>query len=174
MKSSINYRLWQFWKSLKRSPRTGDLTLVQSILTSAEYELFQQLPIPDQNHSIRVLKSLQNQGDENPDLLKAALLHDLGKIKYPLKRWERVFSVLTTRLFPQMVQHWGQGKPIGLRRSLVVIHQHPDWGADLAEQAGSSFNTIWLIRNHELEGPSESSFEMETLLRKLQIADNHN
>jgi putative nucleotidyltransferase with HDIG domain len=174
MKSSARYRVWQFWKSLQRPPDVDDLLLVKSILTPREVELFTQLPFPDQNHSIRVYKRLISQGESDSDLLKAALLHDIGKIKYPLRRWERVFTVLVSGLFPQQLERWGKGKPTGLRRALAVIQNHPIWGAELAEAAGCNPNIVWLIRNHELVNLSSSSPEMNQKLKKLQAADNIN
>ena len=175
MNSKFNYRIWQFRKSLERSPTPDDWKIIQSILTPQEFHLFKQLPIPDQNHSLRVLKVLYKQGEDDTDLLKAALLHDIGKIRYPLRRWERVFAVLLTGLFPERVKVWGGGKPTGLRRPLVVIQQHPDWGAEIAQEAGCNQRTIWLIKNHEMMNPDESAQELDkSLLKKLQDADNLN
>ncbi len=175
MNSKVSYRVWQFRQAFKRSPREGDQEVVNTVLFPEEQNLFQQLPATDQNHSLRVLRSLQIQGEDDPDLLKAALLHDLGKTRYPLRRWERVFAVLAVGLFPRRVQVWGEGKPAGLRRPLVIVKHHPCWGADLAEVAGSSPRTVWFIRNHEKDLPEGSPSDEElSLLRKLQTADNTN
>jgi len=174
MTSNAGYRIWQFWQSLKRSPSAEQMDLVKSILSTAELELFQTLPIPDQNHSIRVLESLISQGEGDSDLLKAALLHDLGKIKFPLQRLERVYSVLITGLFPNRAKHWGNGDPAGLARPLVVINHHPDWGAEYAEAVGSSPLTVWLIRNHENEKLDGFPGDRKDILLKLQKADDLN
>jgi hypothetical protein len=175
MSSKVNYRVWQFWQGLKRSPREGDLEAVSTVLFPEERNLFQQLPAADQNHSLRVFRSLKTQGEDDPDLLKAALLHDLGKTRYPLRRWERVFAVLAAGLFPRRAQVWGEGKPTGMRRPLVIIQQHSHWGADLAKAAGSSPRTVWFIHNHEKNLPEGSPSDEDLfLLRKLQTADNTN
>jgi len=175
MKSKVNYRVWQFWQGFKRFPQEGDQEVINTVLFQEEQDLFQQLPAADQNHSLRVFRSLQTQGEDDPDLLKAALLHDLGKIRYPLRRWERVFAVLVAGLFPRRVQMWGEGKPIGLRRPLAIVKQHPQWGADLAQSAGSSPRTVWFIQNHEKDLPEGSPSDEELfLLRKLQEVDNTN
>jgi len=175
MNSKVSYRVWQFWQGFKRSPQEGDQEIVNTVLFPEEQYLFQQLPAADQNHSLRVFRLLQSQGEDDPDLLKAALLHDLGKTCYPLCRWERVFAVLAAGLFPRRVQVWGDSKPIGLRRPLVIIKQHPLWGADLAKAAGSSPRTVWFIRNHEMDLPEGAPSNDElSLLRKLQKADNIN
>ncbi len=86
MKREFGYRIWQFWQALKGSPPPEDWNKVQGILNQAELELFKRLPIPDQNHSLRVLNSLESAGEDDPDLLKAALLHDIGKTLHPLQR----------------------------------------------------------------------------------------
>lgn len=175
MSSKISYRVWQFWQSLKRAPREDDQGEAGEILSSEELNLFRQLLAVDQNHSLRVLRSLKSEGETDPDLLKAALLHDLGKMKYPLRRWERVFAVLAMEFFPGKVQTWGKKNPTGIFRPLVVLQQHPQWGSELAEAVGSSTRTIWFIRNHEKDLPDGDSLDADlTLLRKLQIADNNN
>ena len=175
MKTSVSYRVWQFWQSLKRSPGDHDWNAASKILSRVEVDLIKQLPAADQNHSLRVFHCLISQGEDDPDLLKAALLHDLGKIRHPLRRWERVFAVLLSWIFPRRVKEWGEGTPVGLRRPLVIIRQHPRWGAKLAQAAGSNPRTVWLIRNHEEDELEEEVFERDlTLLRKLQTADNSN
>jgi hypothetical protein len=175
MLSNIKYRLWQYIQSLKGSPGESDWQKVEKILTQKELSLFKQLPTPDQTHSLRVLRTLETNQEDNPDLLKAALLHDLGKIKFPLQRWERVFAVLVMAIFPERYSRWGAGNPSGMNRALVIITQHPDWGADLAQNAGSSPTTVWLIRNHEtrLDIGSQNSNDL-ILLTRLQKADNKN
>lgn len=175
MKSKINYRFWQFWQSLKNTPPPDALARAQGILNPSELDLFQQLPVQDINHSLRVMQTLESEGETDPDLLKAALLHDIGKTLHPLKRWERVFAVLLEGIFPGAAAAWGQQEPQGIHRPLVVIHQHPIWGSDLAQKAGSSQQVIWLILHHEAEDLTglldQGGVE---LLKKLQKADNLN
>lgn len=175
MITKIRYRVWQFWQSLKRPPGPSELANAERLLSSPELTLFLQLPIPDQNHSLRVLDILQNAGEEDLDLLKAALLHDVGKSLYPLRRWERIFAVLMGAFLPAAARKWGREEPRGLHRSLVVIQQHPDWGARLLAEAGSSQRVIELVRYHERQEITgildQAGVE---LLHKLQIADNQN
>jgi putative nucleotidyltransferase with HDIG domain len=175
MKSKIAYRVWQFWKSFQGTPGEQDWEKIDEILNSAERDLFKQLPIPDQNHSLRVLNTLESEGESDLDLLKAALLHDIGKARHPLRRMERIFAVLVNGFFPILAVEWGQKEPQGIYRALAVICQHPDWGADLAQAAGSNPTVVWLIRHHELEDLTglldQGGLE---LLQKLCKADNLN
>ncbi len=71
MNSKIGYRVWQFWQSLKNSPDEDDWANARALLLPEELILFQQLPVPDQNHSLRVLKAVQSQGESDHDYLKA-------------------------------------------------------------------------------------------------------
>ena len=175
MSSKIGYRIWQFWQSLKRSPGDDGWQKIRKVLSSEELFLFQQLPVPDQTHSLRVLDSFEAAGEDDPDLLKSALLHDLGKIKHPLRRWERVFVVLIMALFPARYAEWSNALPTGWKRPLVIIAEHPRWGAELAQEAGSPSRVVWLIGNHENHVPEgEYSQEDLLLLRKLQKTDNQN
>lgn len=175
MRSKLTYRIWQFWQSLKKPPGVEGWQKVEALLTRPELELFKSLPVPDQNHSLRVLTNLETRGETDSDLLKAALLHDIGKTRYPLARWERVFAVVVEGLFPALALEWGKKDPWGIHRSLVIIHQHPIWGADLAEKAGSGQKVVWLIRHHEASDLSEVyDQEYIGLLQKLQNADNYN
>jgi len=67
------------------------------------------------------------------------------------------------------------GDPSGIKRALVVIKQHPDWGADFAEEAGSDPMTVWLIRYHETRLPAGSHSKDDLLfLNILKEADNQN
>ena len=175
MGSKIGYRAWQFWQSLKKSPGEKEWEMVGRILTPAEQKLFKELPVPDQNHSLRVLDTLQTEGETDPELLKAALLHDVGKARHPLRRWERILAVLIRGTLPGLAERWSQMDPRGIHRPLVVIRRHPEWGAEMAKNAGSSQLVVWLIRHHELD---ELAGIMDQggveLLGKLQKADNLN
>lgn len=173
MGTNLAYRVWQFWQSLKKPPGMEEWQKVEKVLTQPELDLFMSLPVPDQTHSLRVLAKLEVNGETDPDLLKAALLHDIGKLRYPLSRLERVFAVVVGGLFPGLAAAWGGKDPRGIHRPLVVIHQHPAWGAELAVRAGSSQRVVWLIQHHEAGDVSglidPGGVE---LLKKLQEADN--
>ena len=92
------YRAEQFWKALFAKPKDGELAWVKEILSQSQYELFQQMQLSEQAHAIQVYADLKAQGHLEHDLLVAALLHDAGKTKAPLRVWERVWIVLGLRL----------------------------------------------------------------------------
>jgi hypothetical protein len=168
------YRVWQFWRTLWASPPAPEqLVTARNILTDSQMKLFLELQASEQNHSLRVLREIQQQGETNPDLLVAALLHDVGKIRYPLRLWERIFIVLGKKLFPERIAAWGRDKPQGWARPFVVAAQHPLWGGDLALKANTTPQAVQLILRHQdkISPPVADQLE-EYLLSVLQNADN--
>ncbi|RPI32816.1 MAG: hypothetical protein EHM70_07955 [Chloroflexota bacterium] len=137
---------------------------MRAILKPAEASLFFRLQPGEQAHSIDVLHNLIERGEAYPDLWVAALLHDVGKSCYPLNLWERVWIVLGKAIFPEKVNRWGSeyanmelssGNKLRApfwRRPFVVAVLHPEWGARLAETAGSSPMVVSLIRRHQDAG----------------------
>ena len=166
----IFYRTRQFWSALWVRPVPADFTLTSRALTPALMALFLKMQPSEQSHSLGVLQKLVEQGENHPDLWVAALLHDVGKSRYPLHVWERVVIVLGKALFPARVKDWGSDSPgaeeartgpqawrrqgwrrQSWRRPFIVAEKHPVWGAELASQAGASSLATALIRRHQEE-----------------------
>jgi putative nucleotidyltransferase with HDIG domain len=169
------YRSRQFWQALWWSPTREDLEALQSSMPPGMIALFGQLLPGEQAHSLLVWRRLFEQGESDPDLLAAALLHDVGKSRFPLQIWERVLIVLLKAFFPGLAARWGRGPVKGWRRALVVAAQHPSWGAEMARQAGASTRTQELIRRHQEKLPAEETASTtleDRLLRKLQAVDD--
>lgn len=143
------YRVRQFWHALVATPESEELAQARHFLTPALMELFLRLQPSEQAHSLWVYRQLREAGETNPDLLAAALLHDVGKSCHPLQLWERAAIVLGKALFPQKSRNWGQAEPQGWKRPFVVAAQHSVWGAEMAARAGASPMTVALIQRHQ-------------------------
>lgn len=174
--SQVLYRIQQFWLAWRAEPLTEEeLAPARSVLTAAQMKLFRRLQPSEQIHALRVLQTIQTQGETDPDLQIAALLHDVGKARAPLKIWERVVIVLGKKLLPQRVHAWGAGQSLGWKRPFVIAEQHPAWGAEMASAAGASPLAVSLIGQHQSDRPeSPISQKEEQLLRILQAADQQN
>ena len=174
----VLYRVRQFFHTVWADVHPEELEHARSVLTPVQMALFASMQPSEQAHALNVYRQLVAQGETSPDLLVAALLHDVGKSVSPLRIWERVLIVLARLVFPVRSRHWGTPLPdrAGYRfwkRAFVVAEQHPAWGAALAAQAGASPRTATLIRLHQ-DPPSPSvDAEVKRLLIKLQAVDDH-
>jgi len=170
------YRTRQFWDALNHKPPTAhELAPAKSVLTEKQMALFVRLQPSEQIHALNVLETLSTQGETHPDLLTAALLHDVGKSCHPLRLWERVVIVLGKKLFPERVKSWGLREPRGWARPFVVASGHPLWGAELSQKAGASPLTVHLILEHQNKIPAGKGNAIEYQLQTLlQSADHQN
>ena len=143
------YRIGQFRRAWMDAPSLEGLARAEAALTPPLFELFCKMLPFEQAHAIRVYEGLIAQGVEDPDLLAAGLLHDVGKAHRPLRPWERAFAVAVRALLPGRFQQWGCGEPEGLRAGIVVAARHAEWGAEMAAAAGAGERLVRFIRVHD-------------------------
>lgn len=174
----IAYRLRQFWRALHVKINPLELERALAMLNPAQAKLFLQLQPSEQAHALDMLRRLVEQGDEQVDLLVAALLHDVGKLRYRLNPLERTVVVLMGAISPARLRKWGSLPPGGWeevprwRRAFVVAEQHAGWGAELARQAGVSPLVEALIRGHHHPPVEQTDAAVTRLLTKLWTVDN--
>ena len=175
----IIYRTRQFWHALGSRPSPEEMALVEALLTAPQKTVFTRMQKSEQAHGLLVLQTLLDSGENDKDLSVAALLHDVGKSRFPLHLWERVEIVLVRKICPAYVKRWGEtgtGKsqvPHGWRRAFIIAERHPAWGAEIAAEVGCSQLTTNLIRRHQEQlSVSECDGMEDRLLLKLQAADN--
>ncbi len=174
----ILYRVRQFWHTL--SPKIDPQVLEQAYqyLAPPQIELFDRLLPSEKKHAVIMLNKLLSEGDDQPDLLVASLLHDIGKLQYPLHPLERTIIVVGKVILPRKAQRWG-AIPAGgwenlpaWRKAFIVAEHHPEWGAEAARQAGASPLTVELIRSHHNPPPRYPELEQHRLQQVLWLVDN--
>ncbi len=106
-------------------------------------------------HAIMIMLEIEELGYIETDHLKAALLHDIGKIIHPLRIWERVIAVLCKWVNDDCLENLNEDDLKGWKRGLVIMKKHPEWGAELISNTDASENLIELISKHH-EGDLES------------------
>ena len=171
---TLLYRVQQFRQDLFAGPLSASAeAFVARTLSTEQHKLFHRFVKSEQWHSYRVANMLQAAGHDQPDLLVAALLHDIGKTQSPISVFERSLIVLAQWFLPNRVADWGAGEAVGWKRPFVVKMQHPEWGAIMAESVGCSPITVSLIRRHQ-DTLSNTKNEEDRLLQQLQWADDQN
>lgn len=178
-KESWRYRIHQFWRGLNaKTLNQEQQALVRGQLSAAEWRLFQTFLANDQQHSFRVWRQLREAGIEDTILLRAGLLHDIGKTRANVGLVGRTWIVLGQAFWPKTAARWGEGDLEGARwwqKPFVVRSRHPEWGAVLLMEAGSAPELCDVVARHQ-DALSQSNLEkvMYDRLRLLQWADDLN
>jgi hypothetical protein len=181
------YRARQFFHAIAALTGGGqisetDAALIIRYLSPPQQAIFNAMPAHDRRHSLAVLHTLRQMGEDNPDLMAASLLHDIGKSEYDsggrlirtVPLWCRVAKVVIAILpaGKRLLQRFSaQGaKQSGWKHSFYLSWEHPRRGAELATQLGASAQTAALILNHmQPRRPTDLA-----LLRALKRADDVN
>lgn len=150
----VAYRLRQVRQQLGFADPLSEVEkqTVAELLPEAAYTLFTSQSDADQQHALRVCRGLQARGHSNPDLLVAALLHDVGKGNKRVPFWTRPAIVLGKRLTPGLLKrlvHYPVTKNLPRwQRSLSYAWWHADVGADLAADISLNAEVVAYIRRH--------------------------
>lgn len=174
----ILYRAHQFWRTITANIDPHDQQRALEWLNPEQVALFLQLQASEKNHALQMAGKLIEKGEHQPDLLAAALLHDVGKLRYRMNPLERAMVVLVKAFRPEAAHRWGRipqsgwETAPGWRKPFVLAEQHAAWGAELAREAGVSNLTVTLIRCHEHRHTGELTAIENDLLNTLWVVDN--
>jgi len=131
-------------------PSLEDLTEVESLLLDSEFQLWQKLPMMDQRHSIAVMRRfLSLRPSATRPEIRAALLHDIGKIQSNLGVLGRVVATLVGR----------RGE------RFTAYHDHEKIGSEMLRNIDSDSVTIRLVAGSDL-------LDVAGALSDLREADN--
>lgn len=172
------YRLRQFWRTLLINKDQLELEQALVLFNPEQRALFTQMQPGEQYHAVIMFHSLLEQGENQPDLLVAALLHDVGKLRYRLRPLERAMVVMVKAVMPGQAHRWGDlptNEWDGLgswRKPFIVADQHAEWGAEMARKAGVSPLTETLIREHHHRPCQDADVKENNLRHKLWLVDN--
>jgi hypothetical protein len=145
----IVYRVRQFVGAvLAGSLPRADRAFVAQHLTTTQQTLFWRMPHSDQRHAMAVARSLLAQGWADRALLQAALLHDVGKSEGSVPLVYRAVIVLLRAVWPDALRRLADANT-GWRRPFYVHARHPEIGARLALEVGSTTRVAQLIAQHQ-------------------------
>jgi len=123
---------------------------VRRWLNRREQHLFRAQSKADQAHATRVACRLLAQGHSDPLLIRAALLHDVGKAGAGIAVPHRVAWVLAGRLAPRL-------RAVLARhgRAWAALANHPAIGSARLRQERADPRLVALVAGHPLPGDEE-------------------
>lgn len=141
------YRAAQFVWHLRARVSPEEQDLARHLLSPPLVALFDKMPRADRRHALDVYHALRRQGYDDPDLLSAALLHDIGKAN-GLPLLYRVAIVLVRALAPGWLSRLDR-KESWWRHAFHISLHHPQIGAEMIASAGGNDRLAAFARHHE-------------------------
>lgn len=146
-----------------------------TVLSCRERVLFDRLSPADRAHALRVAGRLHHadydgRDEETRQLLRAALLHDIGKADQGVRLPHRVAHVALKAIAPRWQARMA-ADPRGGRRPFFALAHHAELGAEALTRAGSDSLTISLVRYHDDALPAPLA-RYDHLLAALRRADD--
>jgi hypothetical protein len=150
-----------------RIPADRDKILAE-MLSLPQRDAFITLPVFDQVHLCATYRYVRDTGATDEELLRAALLHDLGKAAQGgrVTLLDRTLNVLLSAVALALLDRLAKLPAPRWRAGLALAVHHPRLGAEWAAELGCSARTCWLIAHHADDPPPDDDG-----LRQLILAD---
>lgn len=140
------YRVKQFYWSITSKVNIEDERLIDGYLNEQEKYLFQKLTEYEKIHAIKVAKDVEklyNKDGENKGMLmKAALMHDIGKTVHRLTPISKSLMVILDSVSKGKIKKYHNIKQIN------VYYNHADIGYNILKKYGYEERFLYLIKNH--------------------------
>jgi hypothetical protein len=143
-------RLKQFLAAISAHVTLDERVLVVTTLSDSELLLFERMPVFDQRHCLDVYHTLVRNGHNDPHLLRAALIHDCGKLDdagAPIPLFYYGLFVVLKALAPRLYERAAADGRGPLRR-FAVHARHEMRAAALAEALGSPPEVVAILRDY--------------------------
>lgn len=139
------HRVGQFIGHLTARVDQAEEDGARRLLPAAAWPLFAAMPTPDRRHALDVTRRLLAAGQTDPDLLAAALLHDVAK-GHRMRLWHRVAGVLLGAVAPRALASLASPDERSWRYPFHLYLRHSALSAEAALHAGCSRRTADLIK----------------------------
>ncbi len=167
-------RCRQLFRALFAKMEPKDHAVVDRYLNEIEKLLFYRMQPAVQKHCVNVAETVSVIAGARPDLdhsllMKAALLHDIGKSGLKISLTDRIWYVLVRKFSSGLAQKLarpGKSPLMSRLRNAFYIHlNHGKIGASMAQNAGLSEELVFFVRNHHNTNLISGSEELEILIR---------
>lgn len=138
------HRVTQLVGHLTARVSAADLDLARQMLPPPAWPLFDAMPVADQRHGLDVARRLLARGVDEPDVLAAALLHDVAK-GARLRVWHRVGGVVLAFAAPRLLRRMASSDPASRGYPWHLFLHHAELSARATREAGLPERTARLI-----------------------------
>ena len=161
------YRIKQFLYAITAKMSAEDISYVKCYLNEKEQKLFFKLRVYEQAHCLKVAQNMVVQNkvlnvEDKSEMIRIGLLHDIGKIKYPLNPIEKSMIVILNKLTK------GRIKKFSKLKMVKCYYEHAQIGYELLCAIGE-YNSTFLQAIKEHHNPEFKSQKIE-LLKKCDDA----
>lgn len=140
------YRVKQFYWSINSKIEEKDREFINKHLNKNELTLFYKLSKSEQKHSVKVAydveKICKQKSIDSRLLIKAALLHDIGKTIRKLNIIDKSVMVIIDNITN------GSVRKLSNIEKVNVYYNHGKLGSDILKQYSYDNNFLYLIENH--------------------------
>lgn len=145
-------RIKQFIRCITAKLNNEDELFIDKYLNNYEKNLLYKLPIYDIKHSVNVARDIdnntnsidiQNVNIEYKQLIKSALLHDIGKAYKPLNPIEKSIIVILNSLTKGKLRKYKEKS-----KKIYVYYSHGEEGYKILENKGYNQEFLEVIRYH--------------------------
>lgn len=145
-------RIKQFIRCVAAKITEDDKRLIREYLDKGEVALLYKLPVYDMKHCINVARSIiENENEEYlikkginyKELVKSALLHDIGKSVRPLNPVDKSILVLLSKFTRGSIRKY-EGKS----KKIYIYFNHGKEGYKLIKGNDYSEEFLSVVRNH--------------------------
>jgi hypothetical protein len=158
------HRVRQFVAHVRARVTPEEAALAHRVLPAALAGLFDGMPVADRRHALDVAGRLLAAGHDDPDLLAAALLHDVAK-GHRMRLWHRIAGVLLGAFAPAVLRRLANPDRRSWRHPFHLYLHHADLSAQRVAAAGGSARACAFIRG-------DAAGEDARLQRALTDADD--
>ena len=170
---ALLYRVQQFWRAVFSRVKPEEITWALANLPPEAHGLFRGQAKAEIRHALdvaydvaqNVVHDMTQDSDsvnvdltsatvncdltsaEHRNLVAAALLHDCGKSRIPIRLWHRVIIVFLQKLPPSALIRLKNNNNI-FKPLLETTDHHAAWGCDLARAANLNEAVCALIAEH--------------------------
>jgi len=161
------YRVKQFYWSLASKINDEDIDFLKMYLDNQELQLFNKLPVYEQKHCVNVARDVKLNCDQrelqSKNLIKVALLHDIGKIYHIMNPIDKAIMVIMHKLTNGKIKKYKKNKHVN------VYYNHGEIGYNLLKKYRYNDRFLFLVKNHH-----NDNIKDDIELELLKECDNRN